>query len=194
MFDFLKKPCPPSPERLHRLTDGAKTYLASAYQPTLPQLKTQDTPPAVDDGIRYSERTPSPEQMMAEFIRDGDREGLFSYMEVMRERSFVEKVQEHIREKGVKDSAVYKAAGIDRRLFSKMMSDVRYRPSKDTAVAMAFGLRLTLSGAEDLLNRAGFTLSRSDRRDVLLEYFFKTGTYDLMEINGVLSAFGERVL
>ena len=161
----------------------------SGPKPVQPELST-------DDGVRYSRRQEqkTPEEMMADFIRTNNIEGLFRYMETTRERSFVECVMEHIREKGVKDSAVYKAAGIDRRLFSKMMSDVKYRPSKDTALSMALGLQLALPEAVDLLNRAGFTLSHSDRRDVLLEFFFKFGVYNLLDVNAVLNAAGERII
>ncbi len=101
-------------------------------------------------------------------------------------QSFVDRVIEIIREKGIRDSAVYKAAQIDRRLFSKMMSDRSYKPAKDTAVAIALALKLPLAEANDLLGRAGYTLSHSNKRDVVIEYFFRERMYDLANINSVL--------
>ncbi len=99
---------------------------------------------------------------------------------------FVDRVIAIIREKGVRDSAVYKAAQIDRRLFSKMMSDRNYKPAKDTAIAIAFALQLPLAEASDLLERAGYTLSHSNKRDIVIEYFFRERMYSLNKINSVL--------
>lgn len=45
--------------------------------------------------------------------------------------TFVDMLTRYINEKGWRDSRVYKAAQLDRRLFSKIMSDRNYKPSKD---------------------------------------------------------------
>ena len=85
--------------------------------------------------------------------------------------TFVEQVNEYIKNKGLRETTVYKAAQMDRRLFSKVMSDRTYKPSKDTALAMAYSLHLTLEEAEDLLDRAGYSLSNSDKRDIVMGFF-----------------------
>ncbi len=102
-------------------------------------------------------------------------------------QSFVDRVIEIIRQKGVRDSAVYKAAQIDRRLFSKMMSDRNYKPAKDTAIAIALALQLPLAEVNDLLERAGYTLSHSNKRDIVIEYFIRERMYSLNQINSVLA-------
>lgn len=109
-----------------------------------------------------------------------------------KQKSFVEQVVDIIREKNLRDSAVYKAAHIDRRLFSKIMSDVNYKPSKDTAIAIAIGLKLNDIEAIDLLSRAGYTFSRSIKRDLIIEYFFREREYDMSVINIVLDQLGEK--
>ncbi len=81
---------------------------------------------------------------------------------------------------------VYKAAQIDRILFSKIISDRSYSPSKDTCVALALALELSAEEASDLLSRAGYVLSHSYERDVVLEFFFKEGVYNLDDVNAVL--------
>ncbi len=106
--------------------------------------------------------------------------------------TFVEKLNELIRARGEKDSKIYKAAQIDRRLFSKIMSDFHYKPSKDTALALAYALELDLPEAEDLLRRAGFLLTHSDVRDIVLEYFFREHIYRIHEINIILNELGLR--
>lgn len=107
---------------------------------------------------------------------------------------FVEQMEEHIQEKGLKDSTVYKAAQIDRRLFSKIVSDRTYKPAKDTCVAIALALSLTLSQANDLLSRAGYTLSHSSKRDVILEFCFHEKLFDVDRVNDLLYRLGEKTL
>lgn len=120
--------------------------------------------------------------------------GILKKLDANTNMTFVEKLLEHISKRHMRDSDVYKAAQIDRRLFSKIVSDREYKPAKDTCVAFAFALRLSLPEAEDLLSRAGYTLSHSSKRDVVIEYFFKERIYDLNDVNGVLYQLEQKVI
>jgi hypothetical protein len=51
---------------------------------------------------------------------------------------------------------------------------------------LALALELSLDETQALLERAGFTLSRSILSDVIIEYFISQGKYDIYEINCVL--------
>lgn len=77
---------------------------------------------------------------------------------------------------------LYAHAGITRQHFSKIKSNVNYQPSKETALV----LRLLLDETKDLIGSAGFTLSRSSKRDLIVEYFIREGIYDLDAINDIL--------
>ena len=108
--------------------------------------------------------------------------------------TFCNKLFSLIHEKNLDDVEVYKRANLDRKHFSKIRSNVNYRPTKKTALALAIALRLNVDETADLLARAEFALSPSNRGDLIVAYFIERQKYDIWEINSMLFKFGQPTL
>lgn len=161
-----------------------------------------------DDDVKYSERKTSDSSitlgdkydssavasLMQKYNLSTTAPSFLKALDNTTNKTFVDTLIIHINKKGMRDSEVYKAAQIDRRLFSKIMSDRQYKPAKDTAIALAIALQLSLDEANDLLSRAGYTFSHSNKKDIIIEYFFRERIYKLDDINQVLFNLDQKII
>lgn len=153
---------------------------------TLPQtVFLDDEDVALCDCATYAVAEPQP--VCAKPVA---KEDIFDVLD----ESFSQMLLRKIDEKGMKDSDCYKKANIDRKLFSKIRSNPDYRPSKNTVIAFAIALELPLAEAQEMLMKAGFALSHSNKFDVIIEYFIKNGNYNIFEINETLFTFDQTLL
>lgn len=210
MFDIFRK------KRIDRYTEGANGYVTRTYAPEPPPKKEPSVKYSLrkaDPDIKYSERgdvryslsdTDDIPTQGDKFRKDAveqlfalyslNNASLNKQLDSTLNLTFVDMLTRYINMKGWRDAKVYKAAQIDRRLFSKIMSDREYKPAKDTALALAIALELTLQQTSDLLDRAGYTLSHSNKRDVIIEYFIREGVHNLTDINEVLYKLDQKII
>ena len=115
------------------------------------------------------------------------------------DEGFGETVLNLIRAKGMTESQCYNKANISRAAFYKIRQSARdpknaYRPTKQTAMALAIALELSLEEAENLLERAGYAFSHSNKGDIIVEYFLINKKYDINELNEVLYEYDQPLL
>ena len=185
--------------KVDRLYIKAQEYIAEHYVEPVP-AKPVETKPKADEAQPESERNESilystrGDNYNSDAIRSSlddilidDRIGGGSRtLGLYVNSSFADKIIEIMNRKNLASVDVYAAVGMDRRLFSKVLSDRTGKPSKDTCILLCLALKVSLKEAMDLLSRAGYTLSHSVKRDVVIEYFFEKGQYDISLINEVL--------
>ena len=109
------------------------------------------------------------------------------------EDTFASQLLKLIHAKGKTEAAVYRKARIDRRLFSKIRTNKDYTPSKATILALIIALELDAEEAQDLLGRAGYNFSKSQKGDVIVHFFIGKRIYDARIITGALRHYGIKV-
>ena len=111
------------------------------------------------------------------------------------DKGFADTLFDYIDAVGISDVEAYKRSNVDKKTFSKIKCNKDYRPSKITAVSFAIGLRLDIEQTEHLLSTAGICLSRSNKFDVIIEYFITSGKYKtIFDVNEVLYQFDQPCL
>jgi hypothetical protein len=108
--------------------------------------------------------------------------------------SFAFSVDKLRKEKGLSPVELYKAAWIDKRLYSKLMATANYRPSKNTAISFGLALKLNADEFTDFLRNAGFALSDSSIFDLVIRFCLEREIYDLHDVNALLLQADQKTL
>lgn len=118
-----------------------------------------------------------------------EQEDITQFIQNNKQPSFQCILFKHIDNAGIKDSDVYKNAGIDRRLFSKIRSNDDYHPSKNTAISLSLALELDLEEVHELIGAVGYTLSNSETFDLVIKFCVERKIYNIHDVNLALDYF-----
>ena len=135
--------------------------------------------------IEYAEALPCTATPKAPSLED---------MLKQEDAGFTETLLTLIDQTGKKDSEIYKKALLTKQHFSKIRNNPNYKPTKPTAIALALALELDLDATKDLIGRAGYALSNSNKFDLIIRYFIEQGNYNVVEINMALYEFDQQLL
>ncbi len=108
-------------------------------------------------------------------------------------KTFSEKVFEYAKKKGIKDSELYGGKYelyFPRQTLSRIRLDGEYHPKKYICVIICLVLKLNLADAQDLLMRAGYSLSVSRKADVIVRYCIENKIYDVFTVSNTLEEHG----
>ena len=142
------------------------------------------------DGVCYSESRKYPRFISSyeEFlppakVRLSRREKTTSASKVMSctieelldgiDDTFAVSLMKLIDVKKMTDVECYKKANVSKQTWYKILNEKDYKPSKNTVIAFAIALKLNYSETQKLLATVGFTLSKSSKFDLIIEYFLQ---------------------
>lgn len=134
------------------------------------------------ENSRYTRRR----KLVSEYEKDIAPSKSLDSMLAGSAETFSQMLMRFIMEKDLKESEVYHAANLDRKLFSKIRNKVDYQPRKNTALALAIGLRLSPAEARQFLASAGYAFSSNSKTDIIVMYFLEQGSYDMFTIEATL--------
>ncbi len=109
-----------------------------------------------------------------------------------REENFSSMVMRLIKEKNIDEVACYKAANVNKQIFYKIRrhaskpDGIPYQPAKGIALAFAIALKLDIEETKKLLEKAGYSLSKSYKTDIIIEYCISNNINDINKVNEIL--------
>lgn len=117
-------------------------------------------------------------------------DGLMNHLE----ESFYEMLFRLIREKRMEETECYGRANLDRRTFSKIRKNKDCKPKKTTVAAFCIALKLDWNTACQLMAKAGYSMTKTNQFDVIIEYCIVRKYYDVDYVNDLLDAYEQPLL
>ena len=121
-----------------------------------------------------------------------------------RDESFSEMVMRKIEEKKIGRVECYKAANVNKNIFSKITKEILgdekkdgsryiYHPDKKIVLAFIIALKLNRSEAEEMMKKAGFAFTNSPQ-DIIVQLFIEREIYDIDYVNQYMFRYNQPLL
>lgn len=106
--------------------------------------------------------------------------------------SFYQLLVKEMKKKGyATDADYYNALCFSRQTFSRLRNK-EYILSRENALWLTLGLEPDYWVGKNLLAAAGYSLRSANRREYIISYVMKSGSYTLLELNSLLDFYGEK--
>lgn len=116
--------------------------------------------------------------MTTEDFGEFDATNSLDYKLAHLDYKFIDSLTYYMKRMEFTPAQCYNAAGVDKKLFSKIKNNASYQPSKSTIIKFAFALYLSLKETQQLLGTCGLTLSDSLPEDVIIKHYLAQRIYD----------------
>lgn len=111
-----------------------------------------------------------------------------------RDESFSEMLMRKISEKGMTNAECYTRAFSTKSVFSKIKNNPNHKPAKPTVAGFVMALELSYDEAKEMFEKAGYSLTRSNVFDIIIEWFLRERIYNIFEINEVLLEYDQQLI
>ena len=153
-----------------------------------PEARIPENPVVPSFDVRAGYPTAAKENAKSSFY-SGHESKLAERIEHLQ-GTFSEYLMYLIESKGMSNAEVYKRAIVDKKAFSKIKNNKDAHPQKITAMCLCVGAMLNIDETRDLLARAGYALSPSNKTDIIFSYFIENQIYDMIELDIQLEEYG----
>lgn len=109
------------------------------------------------------------------------------------EKGFNESILSYILDHNLDSVSIYNKANLHRRIFSRLYN-TDYTPSKNTAICLCIALNFDYDKTQYMLKKLGYTLSKSNKFDLIITFYIKNNIFDIYEINDYLDSKGYQIL
>lgn len=109
------------------------------------------------------------------------------------EKGFNETILSYILDHNLDSVSIYNKANLHRRIFSRLYN-TDYTPSKNTAICLCIALNFDYDKTQYMLKKLGYTLSKSNKFDLIITFYIKNKIFDIYEINDYLDSKGYQIL
>lgn len=162
----------PNPSEAERINSSAATWDDASWNMLIEYLRTG--------------KPNSPGEFPKTNYRPSEIDAILKSIVSSVDLTFSEALLSLIDNKGLNDVQVYKKAGIDRRLFSKIRSSRTYTPSLKTAVRLSLALELNAYETINLLQKAGLALTKSKKENLVIMYCIGNQIFAIDDVNMAL--------